>query len=161
MCQLWPLGGLVWPKPWRPLLSFCEATQGLPVAEEPPAPASVQGFLWWHGPHPSSSDSIAVSLSCVVFLPLKSPGSLTLGLPVSLFLPCQCVYSFPILWPPCASLPSTPPLCSLQQTGLRTAAPPTAPPSPPRKARALRASTPSFSPRSRHQPPAELGPSPP
>ena len=41
LCQLWLLGGLVWPKPWRPLLSFCEAAQGLPVAEEPPAPASV------------------------------------------------------------------------------------------------------------------------
>lgn len=50
------------------------------------------------------------------FSPLKSPPSLTLGLPLSVFLSCQCVYSFPILWPPwCLSAPLQPPLAPLSR----------------------------------------------
>lgn len=42
------------------------------------------------------------------FSPLKSPFSLTLGLPLSLFLPCQCVF-LPTLRPPwCLSAPPHP-----------------------------------------------------
>lgn len=58
------------------------------------------------------------------FSPLKSPPSLTLGLPLSVFLSCQCVYSFPILWPPwCLSAPLQPPLCPLEQKGPRNPPP--------------------------------------
>ena len=124
------------------LLELFDATQGLPVAEEPPAPASVEGIQWWHGgPHPSFSDSIAVSLSCVVFLPPEAqplshwaspPLSLPL-LPVRVFLP-RSVATI------CLFCSSTPPLGSLKLTG------PGSPPNPSRKARVLLATIPSSTP---------------
>lgn len=123
-------------------LELLDAPQGPPVAEGPPAPASVSGFQWRHGgPHPSSSDSMAVSPGCVVFLPLKSPASLTLGLPTSLSpSPASVCIPSPFCGhhePLCSS---TPPLCSLKQTG------PGSPPSPSRKARVLLTSIPSSAP---------------
>lgn len=63
---------------------------------------------WWYGgPRPFSSDSIVISLSCVVLLPLKSPAFLISDLSLSLSLsssPANVCIPSPILWPPCVSL---------------------------------------------------------
>lgn len=116
-----PSGGRRWLS--RPFLSFCKATQGVPVAEEPPAAASVEGFPQGLG-RPLRTPSLSPSV--VGIFSLTSPASLTLGLPApcSPPLPPVCVPPHPAA-ATCLSVVRT--LSAPPATG------PRAPPSPPGK----------------------------